>query len=157
MILAVLTSQWRGLTFTLPVTLPLLLSPALSVWTSRVSRISFLATPEELTPPSEVALALQEPKEKPLDEAYWIRRMLIEPPLHVAHLSGLPSSSEQDGDTQLIEKVFQQGPASLTEEEKRHLLASHHCLQEIHFSIWRASKNDLPEVWKRRNSYPTAA
>ena len=157
MMLAGATSQWSGFLFTLPVTLPLVLSPAISVWSSRVSKASLLATPEELSPPPEVSLALQDPKEKPLDEGYWIRRMLIEPPLHAAHLASVPELEEQDGDPKLIEKVFREGPSSLSAEEKSYLLKSRHCLQEIHFAIWRANKEDLPSVWKRRATQPVAA
>ena len=157
MVLAGVTTQWNGFLFTLPVTLPLVLSPPLSVWSSRVSKSSLLATPEELSPPPEVAMALQDPKEKPLDEGYWIRRMLIEPPLHAAHLASVLDSEEQDGDPKLIAKVFRQGPASLSADEKKYLLKSRHCLQEIHFAIWRATKDELPDVWKRRNAQSVAA
>ena len=157
MILAVVTSQLVGLLFTLPVTLPLILSPVLSVWTSRSLKIWFLATPEELEPPREILLALHEPKEKPLDDTYWIGRMLIEPPLHVAHLSGLESPQEKDGDAEFIARVFEEGPSILTEDEKKYLLKSSHCLQGIHLAIWRASEEELPEVWNKRNEYPMAA
>ena len=144
MVLALVTSQWRGLVFTLPVSLPLILSPALSVWTSRFSKLSFLATPEERQPPWEVLVALQNPKGKALDDSYWIRRMLVEPPLHVAHLSGLVSTAEQEGDPELIKKVFNEGPSSLSEDEKKYFLKSSHCLQEVHLAIWRASEQKYP-------------
>ncbi|WP_377047426.1 glucans biosynthesis glucosyltransferase MdoH [Roseibacillus persicicus] len=156
-LLAVFTSGWTGFLFTLPVTLPLVFSPFLSVCTSRPSQTRLLATPEELSPPPEVASALRPAKSSPLDDSYWIRRMLIEPPLHIAHLAGTPPTGRQERDAKLIEKVYRNGPSVLSEEEKTYLLQSRDCLEEIHLAIWQTPKRELPKVWRRRGDFPAAA
>lgn len=170
----ILACIWGGVMFILnrtffwwlfPILTGLVLSIPLCVISSRTSwgqalkNKGFLIIPEELEPPREItwlqeSLAELKKPSQPLavPQAYGFVRAVVEPVVNALHVKIVRSGrkvalSIAQRRKEIVQKALTQGPASLTRNEKREILADPACLASLHSAVWQLSDPRLAMKW----------
>ena len=132
-----------------PVLLGLILSVPISMVTSRVSaglrakRWGLFLTPEEVEPSDVVKYlrnAMNVPEEPNPNKLTGFQKAMIDPLVNALHTSMLPPPSQSKRQRffleSLIFKLIEDGPKSLTPQEKRELLSDSETMKRLHILAW---------------------
>lgn len=141
-----------------PVWLPLLFAPPLSLVGSRARagalarRVGLFWTPEETSPPAELAaLSVREKGEPEIDP---IARAVVDPYANALHTFAGKRRPAADVTrvarlARLRRRALARGPRALSPSDLRHLLSDAESLLALHREVWRlAGRPDLPEAWR---------
>lgn len=149
----------------LPILGALVIAPAVSVYTSRVSlgqrfaRLRLLLTPSETQPVQEIQTLeslLQQTENRPNSG---FEMAVVDPLVNALHLSLLPKRHVTAKHTHkallaLREKAFQHGPSSLSTKEKHLLLRDAQGMHWLHQQLWRSVDNRIRQHWPGLPSLP---
>ena len=142
-----------------PILLGLLLSPAVSVWTSRsrygraLARRGILSTPEEIAPPEVIRLANEASAavDPALDASAPARRgivaAVVDPYVNGMHVSLLEPSEPTALGEDLAERCLTLGPSGLTKNELSELLYLAPAMLLMHRAVWLRSAEGIHPVW----------
>jgi membrane glycosyltransferase len=141
-----------------PVWLPLLFAAPLSLFGSRARagalarRAGLFRTPEETSPPPELAaLSVREKGEPEVDP---IARAVVDPYANALHTFAGKRRPAADVTrvarlARLRRRALARGPRALSPSDLRHLLSDSESLLALHREVWRlAGRSDLPEAWR---------
>lgn len=149
----------------LPILISLILAPATSVYTSRVSigrslrRIGLMLIPEEIDPPVELielnALLSGAKAAQPaalFERLRGFSRAVVDPAVHALHLSLLPQERHLNQKIvvrreALARKVLEAGPGAMSKAEKKELLSDPVRLMALHRAIWKLSDPERARLW----------
>jgi membrane glycosyltransferase len=120
-------------------------------------------TPEEIDPPRE--LSKSEPLQLRAGDQFV--HAVLDPfynAIHVALQRRRPGRTQEQSEhvAVLADKLFREGPASLTAEEKRALLSDGAALAKLHLLVWRTPAEKMNPFWVEalrsyRNQRPVVA
>jgi membrane glycosyltransferase len=149
----------------IPVLLSLVLSPALSVWTSRKSlglrfrKAGLLLTPEEVSPAEELeALTLILSRDQSafittnFNSLDGFTRAVVDPAAHDLHLSFLRGHRQLNSSVvkrrhALGKRALEFGPQALSAEEKIQLLKDPAELTILHQAVWKIADPQKAALW----------
>ncbi len=150
----------------LPVLGPLFFAVPISVFSSRVSlgrkarEIGLFLIPEEIAPPPELAMLTQEIDNKSiLPKSISVKKNqdgFVQAVVH-PYINGLHwtfrrekrsvANAITDSRRILVDKALSQGPFSLSQTEKMHLLSDPDCIADLHRLVWELPGGEIAAQW----------
>jgi membrane glycosyltransferase len=140
----------------LPIAAGLVLSPLVSVFSSRVSpgrrssRAGLFVIPEEVAPPKELLATgryVQAAKPAPT-----FTDIVVDPVLNALACSAVKARRQSGLYESLVRRTLHQAPDALSDTQKAAILDDATCLSKLHLHVW--SSDQMLEKWSR-NPQPT--
>ncbi len=152
-----------GITFLLwmsPILLGLLLSPAVSVWTSRsrygraLQKHKILATPEEISPPEVLRIADESRASvDPVLNAQALGRegivaAVVDPYVNGVHVSLLEGDTG-DVSQELWQRWLAGGSDAILKEEMTEIMYNAQAMLQMHRAVWSLPFEQMHSIWRR--------